>query len=272
MRRFLPKSMRRAVRKVIGPAPYKVVKDLEAQQAGMYNQATGEVVPGFQIGAEDIVVDVGCGTGGATKFAALYGQAEVYALDIDPQAIATVERIMAGTQLPRPLHTILSDSNPLPLTDGLATRIICQEVLEHVEDPRQFMRELVRIGRPGAQYLLVVPDPASEALQRQLAPEAYWRPPNHLRIFSHDEFDALIRDAGLIHQSRSHFGFYWTLWWAFYWCGGRGTNFGGPLTPLLKRWNQTWAALLATPDGDRVRQALDDLMPKSQIIIARKAA
>jgi SAM-dependent methyltransferase len=272
MRHLVPERFRRALRRMVKPPSYKVVKELEARRAGLFHQATGELAPGFAIGGDDVFVDVGCGTGAACGFAAVWGGAEVYGIDIDPGAIETLCRNMAVTPTPRPVHAIVSDSNPLPLPDALATRVVCQEVLEHVDDPRQVMCELVRIGRPGARYLLSVPDPAGEAVQKALAPEAYWRRPNHLRVFGRDEFDALVRDAGLRIEDRSRFGFYWTMWWTLYWQHGRGNDLGAPLTPLLKRWNQTWAALLACPEADRVREALDEAMPKSQILIARKAA
>jgi hypothetical protein len=40
--------------------------------------------------------------------------------------------------------------------------------------------------------------------------------------------------------------------------------------PVLDNWARTWAALLDTPHGLKVKRVLDDFMPKSQIIIARK--
>jgi SAM-dependent methyltransferase len=263
---------RRVRRGVVGRvAPYRVVRDLEARQFGWFRHETGELLPGFTIGAGDTVVDVGCGDGMSSEFAALCG-AEVHAVDIDPSAIDAVRRRMESVPLRRPFHTVLSDCNPIPLPDGVATHVLAQEVMEHVDDPRQFLAELVRIGRPGARYLLTVPDPASESVQKSLAPDIYWRRPNHLRIFGRDEFEALVRDGGLEVQGRCSYGFFWSMWWALFWSGGRGTQFGDPITPLLKRWNKTWAALLASPDGPRIRAALDQALPKSQILIARKAA
>jgi SAM-dependent methyltransferase len=160
----------------------------------------------------------------------------------------------------------------LPLADNVATRIICQEVLEHVENPEQIMEELVRVGRPGALYLLTAPDPASEELQKALAHDSYWRPPNHLRIFGRDEFDDLVRQAGLAIHHRTHFSSFWTIWWTLFWADKGGFEFGSPGTPVLKYWNKTWAALLEAPQGEAVRKALDEYMPKSQVIVARKAA
>jgi SAM-dependent methyltransferase len=265
------RRMRRTLRPIRALTPYKYVRDLDAEEFGWYSWQTGEVLTGFPVGKQDIVVDVGCGDGPTVEFAALCG-AEVHAIDIDPKAIENVRRRLEDCELARPCHAIVSNCAPIPLPDGTATRVVCQEVLEHVDDPRQFIRELARIGGRGAKYLLTVPDPASESLQKKLAPECYWRKPNHLRIFSRDEFDDLVRGAGLVIERRTHYSFFWSMWWALFWAGKGDFAFGSAGTQVLKYWNKTWSALLAAPNAAHVREALNEFMPKSQIIIASKAA
>jgi SAM-dependent methyltransferase len=252
-------------------APHRYIASRDAEQFGWYNWNKRELLTDFPIGATDTVVDVGCGEGSSSEFAAQCG-ATVYAVDIDAQAIDSVRRRMKALKLPRPFHAVVSDANPLPLEDGIATHVLAQEVMEHVDDPRQFLAELVRIGRPGARYLLSVPDPASESLQKALAPDIYWRKPNHLRVFARDDFDRLVRDAGLEIERRTHYSFFWSMWWVLFWCDKGGFAFGSPGTPVLSHWNKTWAALLKMPNGANIKQALDEFMPKSQILIARKAA
>ncbi len=268
------KTLRKVARKALGRrflASYKIISDIEARDFGWYNGDTGELLSGFSVGPEDTVVDVGCGPGLSSLFSSSRG-AEVYAVDIDPEALRGIRERLQGQQPRRPLHTIQSDANPLPLPDAVATRVLAQEVMEHVDDPRQFISELVRVGRPGALYLLTVPDPASETIQKGVAPDIYWRKPNHVRIFGRDEFDRLVRDSGLEIVRRTRYSFYWSMWWALFWSDKGGFAFGAPGTPVLAYWNKTWAALLKTPNGPRIKQALDDFAPKSQILIARKAA
>jgi SAM-dependent methyltransferase len=253
-------------------APHRHVATFEYEQFGWYNGQTRELLPGFPLGDTDVVADIGCGDGPSSVFAADCG-ATVYAVDIDPQAIAAVRRHVRGRKLAKPFHTVVSDANPLPLGDGVATCVVAQEVMEHVDDPRQFIDELVRIGRPGARYLLSVPDPASESLQKALAPEVYWRKPNHLRVFSREDFERLVREAGLEIERRDYYSFFWSMWWVLFWSASKGVSkFGSPGSPVLSHWNKTWAALLKTPNGPHIKKALDEFMPKSQIIIARKAA
>lgn len=251
--------------------PHKFVARREDERFGLFNPQTRELLAGFAIGPDDTFVDVGCGAGCASAFAADCGAA-VYAVDIDPIALASVNQRMKGRKPLHPFRTLLSDANPLPLPNGLATRIVAQEVLEHVDDPRQFLAELVRIGQTDALYLLSVPDPVSENVQKRLAPDAYWQKPNHLRIFERDQFADLVREAGLRIEQRLSSSFFWSMWWILFWSGEGELESGSPGTPVLAHWNKTWAALLDTPNGPRIKQALDELMPKSQVILARKAA
>jgi len=39
---------------------------------------------------------------------------------------------------------------------------------------------------------------------------------------------------------------------------------------LLNHWADTWQAILASPRGTQIKQALDAVVAKSQVIIARK--
>ena len=73
--------------------------------------------------------------------------------------------------------------------------IFLHEVLEHVDEPEPFMAELARMGRPGALYLLSVPAPVGEHLQKGIAPASYYQSPNHVQIFTPERFEAMVEDA-----------------------------------------------------------------------------
>lgn len=243
--------------------------NLDAKHGGWFNDASGELFEGFPISSEDIVIDVGCGNGSKTHFCAMQG-AHVIFVDINANKVATTQHRLADTPA-RKAEPIVCDSNPLPLEDASVTKVVSTEVIEHVEDPAQFINELVRIGRPGAQYLITAPHPASENLQQKFAAPSYFEPPNHIRILQQEEFKQLLTDAGLIIERYTCRGFYWTMWWTFFWqCENQG--FTEPWHPLLENWGKTWETLLNTPSGPEVKKALDEIMPKNQIIIARKPA
>jgi ubiquinone/menaquinone biosynthesis C-methylase UbiE len=234
---------------------------------GLFNHQTGELRPGFVIEPTDIVLDVGCGQGIDALFCAERGASLIY-VDIDPEAIAqTTGRVAGGGA--RELKAIVSDCNPLPLPDGAATKIVAAEVLEHVDDPGQILRELVRVGAPGARYMLAVPDPAAEEIQIGVAAPQHFQKPNHVRIIGRNEFTRLVTEAGLVIERRGFYGFYWSIWSMLFWPSNVAFM---KSHPLLESWKQTWATLLEMPNSKSARDALNKVLPKSQYIVARKPA
>ncbi len=255
------------------PAPEPAVTEEPVDPAlqdnllsGWFSAQTGELFTGFKISAEDSVLDIGCGAAGFTNFCASQG-AEIIFADINPDVVAAAEETLKHSAA-RALMPLVTDANPIPLPDNRVNKIIAMEVLEHVEDPAQFLRELVRVAKPGAQFLLTVPDPVGEKVQLDIAPAVYFEHPNHIRIIERDEFTQLVTDAGLVIEQQSSYGFYWSVWWFFFWACKQ--DLSPPWHPLLEQWTNTWNTLLALPDGPRIKKALDKSMPKSQVIIARK--
>jgi SAM-dependent methyltransferase len=239
---------------------------VDAGLSGWFQNGTGELFRGFPVTAEDIVLDIGCGDGGNASFCARLGAAVILA-DIDPAALAEAVRKLASDGV-TPIRAVLTDSNPLPLKDGAVTAVVCTEVIEHVADPVAFVGELVRVGRSGARYLLTVPDPVIEELQIPCAAPSYFQHPNHLRIIGREDFAALVTGAGLVIDDRDSYGFYWSMWWLFAWAAG--PHWPEDLQPMVQPWARSWAAVLKTPRGKDLKRAFEDLMPKSQLILAHK--
>ena len=226
--------------------------------------------PGFEVTADDLFVDVGCGSGGACRAAGLAG-ADVVGIDVSSDEIDLAKRTMRGSPA-RSFRPIVGDSNPIPLPDGAASAVVATEVLEHVDDPPRFLAELARIGRPGARYLISVPDPASESLMKAVAPAWYFEPPFHQHIYGHEQLDALVRDAGLEVVERSYRGFHDSIWWSLRMATGSDVAPDRPesFPPILQAWEQVWAAIRNTPASEAFIAALDRAIPKSQVLLCRK--
>lgn len=245
---------------------------------GWFLNDTGELLKGFAIGPHDTLLDVGCGEGGATMFAVRQGASVIFT-DSEHDKVRDLARQVEAQGGATSLG-LVSNSLPLPLTTGCASKVVCMEVLEHIDQPELFMAELVRMGRPGSQYLLSVPAPVGEHLQKGIAPPGYYQSPNHVQIFTEERFAALVQDAGLVIEHRQATGFFWVMSMIFFWATERaaGVDAGGavrdriqaPFAPLMQGWAKTWQDLLAQPDGPAIKQVLDQFMPKSQVIIARK--
>lgn len=251
---------------------------VDAVQSGWYQNNTNELFKGFQVSAEDTVVDIGCGAGGATLFCANRGAAVTY-VDVDPQTIAVLSSKLIDTPA-RFSQGIVSNCSPLPLPDAYASRIIAMEVIEHVESPIETLKELVRIGKPGALYLIAVPDKIGEDIQKNIAPNAYFEHPNHIHIFSRNKFSSLIKESGLDVLQHDYYGFFWTMWMLIYWVSNKASNDTNqeiahdtvqpPYYPLLNNWASLWYQFNKISEANVIKKQLDELMPKSQIIVAQK--
>lgn len=239
---------------------------LDNELSGWFKQDTGELFTGFSISAQDSVLDIGCGDAPFVSFCAQQGAA-LYFADIDEEKISSVKKKLTNSPA-RSLNPLVTDAAPLPLCNNVFTKVIAMEVLEHVDDPSVFVDELVRVGKPGAQYLITVPDSLHETVEKDLAPPSYFEKPNHIRIFMPGELESLLTKAGLEIESKSSYGFYWSLWWYFFWACEQ--DISDPWHPVLQSWTKTWIMLLNTDQGPEIKATLDKHMPKSRLIIARK--
>lgn len=247
--------------------------------AGFYMNDTGELVSGFPITNADVLVDVGCGSGGPLEFCARHA-GKVHAIDVDQRVIDHAREQMTGRGLDvSNISFHVGSGDDLPLADGTATRVICLEVLEHVPDPSAVMAEAVRIASPGAMFLVSVPDARGEQFLHHYAPPAAWQPPHHIRTFTADQLADVVRSSGLQILRSGTTGFFRAIWLALYWSKdqnvGEKSHEAIPTwvtdgNEMLDEWTDVWNSILDRPLGPQLKLALDGLLPKSQYVVARK--
>tara|TARA_R110001592_G_scaffold215025_2_gene468313 strand:+ start:92781 stop:93560 length:780 start_codon:yes stop_codon:yes gene_type:complete len=237
---------------------------------GWLNGVDGELAPGLRVTSSDTVIDVGCGAGVYSKFCAKQG-AEVFFIDRDEAALEHTTAKVAASPA-RAFRAILSDCNPIPLADNSGDLVICTEVLEHVPDPVVFLRELIRVARPGGALLITVPDARSEQLMAATAPPQYFEEPNHIRIFTADALRRLVLGAGLSIESHCFAGCFESIYWPLSWltCEPGAGLPADNSHPIPDHWTRLWHAVQCHPRGHLIRNALNQLLPRSQAIIARK--
>ncbi len=135
-----------------------------------------------------LVVDVGCGTGGTV--AALCEEYDCLGIDDSKLAIET-----AQATYPPATHSRAGFRHgrmPDDLRD-LAPRVglyLLMDVLEHVEDDRAFLADLIALARPGAHILITVP----------AGPQLWSRhdvTAGHLRRYERDVFTSLWRNQSV---------------------------------------------------------------------------
>ena len=250
----------------------------DAVNSGWYQRETGELLKGFPIDSQDIVLDVGCGEGLSILFCANQG-AHVVFTDVSPKKIEHL-REKAQRYPARKVEAYVSDSLPLPLADGYVTKVLAMDMLEHTEDPAAIMAELYRVGKPGAKYLISVPDHRSELLQKPFASASYFAPPNHIQLFDKKRLSDLVESVGMVVESHTTWGFYWVMWMSIYWCLNSHDMQGEiiekistpPYHKTLLNWAKTWDEIMKIPNIQPMVDSFNRELPKSQAVIARKPA
>jgi SAM-dependent methyltransferase len=98
-----------------------------------------------------LLLDIGCGTGNLWRY--LRHRFDRY-IGVDA---ARYEGFPADAQL----ISADFDSHGVPVPDNTADVVAAVETLEHLENPRAFLRALVRLARPGGWVLVTTPNQLS---------------------------------------------------------------------------------------------------------------
>jgi SAM-dependent methyltransferase len=127
------------------------------------------------------VLDAGCGAGyGAAELAA--AAERVVGLD---RAAEAVDFARANYQAPN-LSFEQASCTPLPHPDGSFDLVVAFEVIEHLENWREFLREARRVVAPGGQFIVSTPNKLYYTESRGEQGEN----PFHVHEFEFEEFRA----------------------------------------------------------------------------------
>ena len=142
------------------------------------------------------LIDVGCGTG---QFFSMARSMFTRYLGVD------VVRYAGFPAEAEFIPANLDDLGAVELPNEAADAVVCVETIEHLENPRALMRELVRLAKPGALLLVTTPNQLSwlslmtlmvkgEFNQFQEAPGLY---PAHITPLLEADMIRIARECGL---------------------------------------------------------------------------
>ena len=95
------------------------------------------------------ILDIGCGLGMYTQAFRRYSR-DVYGVEVEQRrAVLALDRTMGVAR---------AVGEALPFPNDTFDLVFDHEVLEHVTDDRQVVREMVRVTRPGAHIVTFVPN------------------------------------------------------------------------------------------------------------------
>jgi 2-polyprenyl-3-methyl-5-hydroxy-6-metoxy-1,4-benzoquinol methylase len=161
--------------------------------AAIYQMAARAVQ---RAGRCDVLLDVGCGSGALRGFVA-HRIARYVGADI-----ARYQDFSTDAEF----YPVNLDRLPTPLTDGFADVVVAVETIEHLENPRALMREMVRLCRPGGWVVVTTPNQLSLASKASLllknrfvafqdAPGLY---PTHITALLEIDLIRIALECGLV--------------------------------------------------------------------------
>jgi SAM-dependent methyltransferase len=172
-----------------GPARSPVEHCLRLMHLKAYDEAT-------RYASDSDVLDVGCNTGyGTMRF--VDTARRVVGVDVSGKAI---EAAQARSVDGRPEFRVV-DGLTLPFPDDAFDLVVAFQVIEHIQDPVPFLREVARVARPGATVLFTTPN-AGTRLFPGMAPWNRF----HVREFLAPELDTLLCQVFRAVRVRGMFG------------------------------------------------------------------
>ncbi len=218
----------------------------------------------------ELILDAGCGVG-RHSWNLVKGNYRVVSIDLDLEALIKNYGFMKYLndlgETRSSFCVIMSNVQSLPFADATFDRVICSEVLEHVDDYFEAMSELVRVLKPGGTIGVSVPTWITEILYWRLD-KNYSHPGGHIRIFRAYQVRDLLEAFGLqITGSNHRHSLHSPYWFLKCFCG---LDREDALLPRAYNRFLCWVENNSSPIFKFIERLFDPLFGKSLVFYALK--
>jgi ubiquinone/menaquinone biosynthesis C-methylase UbiE len=156
-----------------------------------------ESLAALELTAADRVLDLGCGTGTASRAAA--GVA-AFVAGVDLSSVMIEQAVSLASGITN-LHFAIADAERLPFGDAAFTAVLCTNSFHHYPDPARAVREMARVLAPGSR--LVLGDACSDLPTARFADRILRVvEPGHVRLYRSDGLAGFLQEAGLSRVAR----------------------------------------------------------------------
>ena len=172
---------------------------------------------------DDVVLDVGCGEGRHIIHACLEHNVLGIGVDISRHDLNIANKRFLPFAAYNPSSQFFlqqTDATRLPFADSSFDKIICSEVLEHIENYSGVLLEIKRVLKPKGVLAISVPRAWPEKICWQLSKAYHQVEGGHIRIFNASKLRAEIENMDFRFTHRYwahalHSPFWWLkcLWW-----------------------------------------------------------
>ena len=171
----------------------------------------------ININPEGTMLDLGCGEG-RHIFGVMEKFPDLKCIGLDPH-IESLDKAFEGLKFLESISNtktnfLSGSAYSLPFSDDSFDLVVCSEVLEHLHDYKDAIKEINRVLKPGGQFLASVPAEFPEKICWLLS-EAYQNQPGgHLRIFKKNKLIKEVAEHNFSFESsqRLH-SIHSAYWW-----------------------------------------------------------
>ena len=171
----------------------------------------------FDLYQNGLMLDVGCGEG-RHIFGVMqdYPDMRCIGLDMDKDSLNKAEE---GYEYFESISNVGVDflkgsAYSLPFPNNSFDLIVCSEVLEHLHEYNDAVREIHRVLKPGGKFYASVPASWPEKICWRLSKDYQNQPGGHLRIFNQKELVSEIKNSGFKFLSSEKFhSIHSPYWW-----------------------------------------------------------
>lgn len=171
----------------------------------------------ININPEGTMLDLGCGEG-RHIFGVMEKFPDLKCIGLDPH-IESLDKAFEGLKFLESISNtktnfLSGSAYSLPFSDDSFDLVVCSEVLEHLHDYKDAIKEINRVLKPGGQFLASVPAEFPEKICWLLS-EAYQNQPGgHLRIFKKNELIKEVAEHNFSFESSQRFhSIHSAYWW-----------------------------------------------------------
>ena len=144
---------------------------------------------------DQMLLDIGCGTGWALHYAAILvnGNGGFYGVDISPKMI---EIAKINSSNCKNIHFYNSDAETLPFENNFFDYIICTNSFHHYLNPLKVLSEIYRVLKDKAKvYILDLT--ADIPILKMVDKQVKKREQEHVKYYSSQEYKMFFTKAGL---------------------------------------------------------------------------
>jgi len=216
------------------------------------------------------VLDAGCGSGRHICESFRTPGVDVAGIDLSRDDLHKAKGFLSLMSKEQNGHWLVAqaDVTKIPFAAGSFDVVICSEVLEHIEDNRTAVAELVRVLKPGGNLVVTVPRFGPERICWAISRAYHCEPGGHIRIYHKQELLDLLEAAGARCRKIGYrHGLHAPYWWLRCLVGHKNETF-----PMVKAYRKflEWDIIRHPPLTVWMDRILNPLIGKSIIFYLKK--